>query len=226
MNSIANFEWDEIETLFLDMDGTLLDLQFDNHFWLEYVPQKYAEKYNLSLEKAKAQLYRRFNAIQGTLNWYSIDYWTEELGLDLELLKQEIDHLIQIHPCVTDFLSHMKSSGKRLVLLTNAHQKVLKLKMEKTQLAGYFDNVITSHDIGLPKEDIDFWEKLQETEAYSKTNTLFVDDSLPVLAAARSAGIKYLLAISKPDTKQDIKDTEDYVAVEGFCEVVNDLFSQ
>ena len=37
-------DWNAINTVLLDMDGTILDLHFDNYFWKEYVPQKYAEK--------------------------------------------------------------------------------------------------------------------------------------------------------------------------------------
>ena len=29
--------WRDIDTVLLDMDGTLLDLHYDNHFWLEPV---------------------------------------------------------------------------------------------------------------------------------------------------------------------------------------------
>ena len=34
-------DWRAIDTVLLDMDGTLLDLRFDNYFWLELVPRKY-----------------------------------------------------------------------------------------------------------------------------------------------------------------------------------------
>ena len=36
--------WSGIDTILLDMDGTLLDLHYDNHFWQVYVPEKFAEK--------------------------------------------------------------------------------------------------------------------------------------------------------------------------------------
>jgi 5'-nucleotidase len=36
---VPEFDWREIDTVLLDMDGTLLDLEFDSHFWLSLVPQ-------------------------------------------------------------------------------------------------------------------------------------------------------------------------------------------
>ena len=36
--------WDNIDTVLLDLDGTLLDLNFDLEFWLEYIPKVYSKK--------------------------------------------------------------------------------------------------------------------------------------------------------------------------------------
>jgi HAD superfamily hydrolase (TIGR01509 family) len=207
------FDWSQIDSVFLDMDGTLLDLHFDNHFWLHYVPQCYAEKNGLSYEQAHTECIGRYRAIQGTLNWYCVDHWTEELGLDIALLKAEVDHLIEVLPHVTDFLNLLEKAGKRRVLVTNAHQKSLALKMEKTRLHHCLDNLISSHDIGVAKEHPDFWPKLQQQEPFDKHRTLFVDDSLSVLSAAQDYGFQHLLAIRYPDRKQAIRDIDGFPAV-------------
>jgi len=122
-------DWQRIDTVFLDMDGTLLDLHFDNHFWLEHVPERYAQARGLAPEVAKAQLLARYRDIEGTLEWYCVDHWSRELGLDIALLKQEVEHLIAVHPHVLDFLEALERRGKRRVLVTNAHQKALALKL-------------------------------------------------------------------------------------------------
>ena len=210
-------DWDQIDSVFLDMDGTLLDLHFDNHFWLEHVPLRYAESRNLPLEQAKRELLRRYKDVEGTLRWYCIDHWSCELGLDIALLKQEVDHLIAVHPYVTEFLERLSARGKRRVLVTNAHQKSIELKMGKTRLAGHFDRIICAHDLGVAKETGDFWERVQVVEPFDPDRTLFVDDSLRVLAAARAYGFRWLLAILEPDSKQSAQITDDFPAVEHFA---------
>ena len=45
--------WQAIDTVILDLDGTLIDLYFDHHFWKNVVPQAYAQKFNLSLEQSR-----------------------------------------------------------------------------------------------------------------------------------------------------------------------------
>jgi putative hydrolase of the HAD superfamily len=159
------------------MDGTLLDLHFDNHFWRTHLPQRYAEQYHLSFETAKATLLSRYENILGTLNWYCVDYWSTQLNMDVGKLKEEVAHLIAIHPEVITFLSSLHRHKKRVLLVTNAHNKSLTLKMQRTQLAHYFDRIVCAHDLGLPKEHAHFWQKLQKIEPFDAEHTLLIDDS-------------------------------------------------
>jgi putative hydrolase of the HAD superfamily len=209
-----------IDTVLLDMDGTLLDLHFDNHFWQAHVPLRYAEARGLPHDIAREELMARYHARAGTLEWYSVDFWETELELDIMRLKEEVAHLIAVHPAVVDFLAAMRAAGKRLVLATNAHHKSLALKMAKTGLEPHFDALVSSHALGAAKEQRGFWEKLREIEPYDPTRTLLVDDSLPVLDAARAYGIRHLVAVRTPDTQLPPKDTRDYPAIGSFAELL------
>jgi len=216
------YDWNAIDTVLLDMDGTLLDLHFDNHFWLEHVPRRFAEQRGISLEAAREELDRRYRAVEGTLDWYCVDYWSRELELDIPLLKAEVEHLIQVHPHVLQFLDLLEQAGKTRVLVTNAHQKALQLKMRRTPLGGHLDRVVSAHDLGLPKENPAFWERLQQQVRYDPEHTLFVDDSLPVLESARAAGIRHLLQVLRPDTRQPLRQGGDFPAVIDFQPLIGD----
>jgi putative hydrolase of the HAD superfamily len=213
-------EWPQIDTVLLDMDGTLLDLHYDNHFWLEHVPRRYAEKHALSLDAAKEALRSRYKQIEGTLDWYCVDYWTRELDLDIALLKEEVDHLIGVHPHVVDFLDAVRAQGKRLVLVTNAHGKSLNIKFRRTRLDGHFDAVVCAHDLGLPKEQPAFWDRMQAVEPFTRDTALLIDDSLPVLRSARYYGIAHLLAVRNPDSKLPEKDVGEFAAIRSFRDIL------
>jgi len=212
--------WPEIDTLLLDMDGTLLDLHYDNHFWQVYVPEKFAEKHGLDTEQAHAECFRRYDARAGTLDWYCVDYWSEQLELDIVQLKEELAHLIKVHPDVTEFLAQARQAGKRVVLVTNAHHKSLNLKMDRTGLGVHFDAMHTAHTYGLAKEDPAFWAALRAVEAFDPARTLLVDDSLPVLRSARDYGIKHLLAMLQPDACLPEKDVADFSAIRRFGDIL------
>ncbi|HUW98157.1 MAG TPA: GMP/IMP nucleotidase [Acidiferrobacter sp.] len=209
-------DWDSVETVFLDMDGTLLDLHFDNHFWQEHVPLRYAEQNGLPLDEAKAVLYQRFRRDEGTLNWYSVDYWSDELALDIAKLKEEVAERIGMRPHVEEFLAATRDAGKRLVLVTNAHGKTVALKFRETRIDQYMDAVVCAHDLGIAKEHPPFWGQLRELQPFDPARTLLIDDSLPVLRCARTYGIKHLLAVRKPDLRAPDKDCAEFTAIDSF----------
>ncbi|BBP86063.1 hydrolase [Pseudomonas sp. Pc102] len=220
---MPQLNWSAIDTVLLDMDGTLLDLHFDNHFWLEYLPQRYAEHHGISREAADAELVPLFKHHAGQLNWYCTDFWSRELKLSIRDLKREVADLIALRPDADHFLAALRRAGKRVVLITNAHRDSLSLKMERVELAPWFDRLISSHDYGFPKEDQQFWHALQQDSPFNPARTLFIDDSLPILRSARAHGVAHLLAVLQPDSRGALKDTEEFAAVDGYRELVDGL---
>lgn len=208
--------WTEIDTVLLDMDGTLLDLHFDNHFWIEHVPIAYAKKHNMPLEVAKHELKERNDAVYGQLEWYCLDYWQQELQLPIVELKREIEHLIQLRDDTIPFLDALKAAGKRVVLVTNAHPDSLSLKVEKTQLDSHIDELISCHKYGVSKESQSLWQQLQQELGFDPSKTLFVDDSQRILESAQTYGIKYLLAVANPDSKKPEQTIEGFKNVSDY----------
>ena len=215
-------DWKSITTVFLDMDGTLLDLYFDNYFWHEHVPLRFSEKNKIELQAAKQQLLARYKSKAGTLQWYCVDFWANELELDIGALKREVSKHIQIFPNVEKFLKKLKRYEKHTALVTNAHRKSIAVKMDHLGLECHFNKIISSHDYGHAKEEQEFWRKLMLAEPFDPDATLFIDDNLSVLAAAERYGIKNLLSIKQPDSSQPRQDTKHYNALSNFDEIMPD----
>lgn len=212
-------DWPRINTVLLDMDGTLLDLHFDNHFWLIHLPQRYSEIHGVDAEVARQYLLQTINAEKGSLNWYCLDYWSERLGLNIRKLKEEIRGRIAFRPQVPDFLQQLRERGLRVVIVTNAHHDSLSLKLETVGLEPLVDRIYSTHSFGKPKEDPAFWADLQRVEPFQLSDTLLVDDSIPVLESARRFGFEHLLAILAPDSQQASRAAPDFAGVHHFDEV-------
>jgi len=212
------FDWNTIDTVLLDMDGTLLDLYFDNYFWLEYLPQNWGAINGLDTSAAKEQLTARYKQEKGTLSWYCLDFWSRQLDMDVLQLKYDVEHLIQFRPYAREFLTWLKKLNKQIVMVTNAHQKLIAMKHERTGIEDYFDQIICAHDLGFPKEEIEFWQTLDKVVKFTKTRTVLIDDNLTVLRAAREHGIDHLLSIAQPDSNSPNQDTGEFTAIHCFKE--------
>lgn len=213
-------DWNDIDTVLLDMDGTLLDRHFDDHFWLEHVPKTFARKHAITVADAKDRLYRLFKSQENTLNWTDLDYWSARLGLDIPRLKREVDHLIAVHPFVVEFLVFLRQHGKAIHLVTNAHGKTLNLKMSTTRLGPYFDGIISAHDLGLPKENPAFWGKLQQKIPFDTSRTLLGEDSETNLSTAALFGIRHLIHVGRSSSKEPAVGSSVFHSIDYFSRLI------
>ncbi len=211
--------WQSIDTVMLDMDGTLLDLHFDNYFWVEYLPQRYAEIHGRDFALVRDELASQIASYEGSLQWYCLDFWSDTLALDIRALKEEVKYKISVRPHVVNFLAWLRAMDKKIMLVTNAHPKVMSLKFEVTQIDQHFDLIVSSHEFSHPKEAQEFWRGLATREPFDPARTLFVDDTLRVLDSARDYGIAHLLAIHQPDSRIE-RRVSGYPAIEHFDEIM------
>lgn len=223
---MANINWSQVSTVLIDMDGTILDLHFDNHFWLEHLPLRYSEKMAIPLEAAKAKLKADYLAVVGTIEWYCLDYWSEQTQMSITELKREVKHLIQLRSDAKEFLLALRASGKDVVLVTNAHPEALSLKIERTQLDQYFDTLYSTHEFGVTKESQLLWQRLQAKHGFNCEKTLFIDDSVEILKSAQQYGIKHLLAIATPDSKKAASVIKDFPSITNYHALTNALIKR
>ena len=209
------------ETLMLDMDGTLLDLAYDNYMWLEHIPAEFARQNDVSEEIARERLRKKFRSLEGKLSWYCLDHWSEELDLDIAALHRDENNRIGFLPGARQFLETVAGHDLRLLLVTNSHQETLAIKTEVTGVAEFFDGIYTSHDLGHAKEDQPFWHALQEAEGFDKETTLFVDDNVVVLESAKDFGVGMLLHITRPDTGRPARMDDRFSAIEGVVDLLD-----
>lgn len=218
----TRLDWEPIETVLLDMDGTLLDLHYDNYFWLHHLPQRYADCSGRELEVCRRELTSTYDRIRGTLDWYCLDYWAQRLDLDMVALKQEVAHKIQLRPAADRFLQWLNQSGKRVLLVTNAHPEVLALKMAHIPIEHHFEAMVTSHQFRAPKEEAHFWQALHTQHPFDPERTLFIDDTEAVLRSAEAFGVAHLLGVRQPDMQGPVKAPGDYPAFHHFDEILED----
>ncbi|MDM7862070.1 GMP/IMP nucleotidase [Alteromonas sp. ASW11-36] len=217
---MPNLAWDQIETVLLDMDGTLLDLHFDNHFWIEHLPKKIAEKTGKPVAECRADMLAHYERVMGQIEWYCLDYWADYLDMDIVAAKREVEHLIAMRDDTLPFLDALRDTGRQVILVTNAHPGSLSLKVEHTKLDSHIDTLVSTHVYGVTKESQLLWQKLQADYNFDPAKTLFVDDSLTILTAAQTYGIAHLLAVENPDSKLPTREIEGFESVSDYRDLL------
>lgn len=217
-----SLDWAAIDTVLLDMDGTLLDLQFDNYFWLEHLPKRYAEHHKLDYDAAREKLHRQIKAYEGTLQWYCLDHWSELVQMDIATLKKEVQNKIQVRPHTQRFLAFLKAHHKKVILVTNAHRAGLEIKLGVTRIDQWLDIVVSSHDYQIPKESPEFWLQLSAKERFDPKRTLFIDDTPRIVARAQEFGIAHAVCITHPDLSQPARAacSLDCLYIHDFDEII------
>lgn len=211
-----DFDWQCIDTVLLDMDGTLLDLAFDSQFWLQDVPLALSQKRAIPFENARQLIHNEYLAVQHTMNWYCFDYWSEKLSLDIYQMTTNIGKNARLRDDTLPFLAHLRESGRQTILLTNAHPHSLSVKIEHTGLDQHLDLLLSTHTFGYPKEDQRLWSAVQQQTGFNPDRTLFVDDGEPILNAAKTFGIRYCLGIENPDSTMTNKSFEGHPSINDY----------
>lgn len=210
----------DIRFVLLDMDGTLLDKYFDDYFWEHLVPETYAGKNNITFNMAKNELMKKYRFHEGSLNWTDLDFWSAELDIDIPALKEQIRHLIEVHPHVEDFLLMLKRKGKQVFLVTNAHYKSIDLKFKKTLIGRHFDSVLSSFDAGYPKEDLRFWSTAERRLGFDREESLFIDDTEEILKTAKEYGIRHILYKARSNSRNKPVLSNEFRQIVDFDELL------
>ncbi len=223
LNNIRSAEpmldWTAIDTVLLDMDGTLIDLNYDNHVWNDLVPAAFASAADIQVTEAKQQLQHHMREIHGTIRFYSFDYWSSYCGIDMTGVHNLVPHMIDYRCGARAFLNWLRDSRRPAIIATNAHRDSVDIKHRHTGICNEVDAVVSSHDYGYPKEDPEFWRQLQRHHPYDPARTLFVDDNEPVLDAAARAGIRHLLCVSLPDSDRPERHDLSYPSFNCFTDI-------
>lgn len=213
--------WDEIDDVLLDMDGTLLDRHFDNFFFEEELPRRYAALHGLAFDVSRDRLMAMYRSVEGELAWTDLHYWTERVGIDVVALHGELDHLIGFLPGAEEFLQHLRQLGKRVTIVTNAHEAGVSVKTAKTGLDRHVDRILDAFEVGYLKMRPEYWPTCQQLVGFDPKRSLYVDDDESCLAAAEEFGIGQIIHSSKSSSQLPAIASTGFRSVESMMSLLN-----
>ena len=205
------------------MDGTLLDLAYDDFIWNDLLPIRYAQQHGCSLEQSQKTLHTFYQEHNHTLNWYSSRFWTSKVGVDVLAMQIEHKHKVALRPHCLELLNYLKQNGYPIWLATNADCAGLKFKLEHMGIADYFDVIVSSEQIGHAKEFIEFWQGLNAQHPFDAQTAYFIDDTEKVLNGAHKYGVKHLFSIQQPSSSKAARDVSAYPMLDQLTDLITHL---
>jgi len=220
--TVQLIDWSQVDTVLLDMDGTLIDLHFDNTLWNSHLPEVYAQANKITTDEARERLFSHMRANVGTIEFYCLDYWAEFTALDILQLHRDVAGLLRYRQGTEAFLRWLQTHPSHVMLATNAHRDSVKIKDDHLKLLDYFDTVVSSHDYQQVKESQEFWHTLTTTHAINPQRALFIDDNEAVLDAAAEFGIAHVLCVASPDSQRPPRTESSHPMIHNLYDLVQE----
>ncbi len=209
-----SINWHDIDDVLLDMDGTLLDRHFDNFFFEEELPRRYAVLHGHSFEDARDRLMAMYRSVEGELAWTDLQYWTKRVGIDVVAMHRELGHMIGFLPGAEAFLVELKRQKKRVTILTNAHQAGVDVKTARTGLEHRVDRIVNAFEVGYLKMRPEYWPNCQRLVGFDPKRSLYIDDDENCLVAARHFGIAQIVHSSKSSSQLPATSSATFDSIE------------
>jgi putative hydrolase of the HAD superfamily len=210
------FDWSQIDDVLLDMDGTLLDRHFDNFFFEEELPRRYAALHALPFEAARDRLMVMYRSVEGELAWTDLHYWTERIGIDVVAMHKELDHMIGFLPGAEAFLQYLRELGKRVTIVTNAHHSGVAVKAAKTGLDRLVDRIVDAFEVGYLKMRPEYWPACRRLLGFDPARSLYMDDDEQCLLAAQQFGVAHLIHSARSSSQLPPAPLARFPSVSGF----------
>jgi 5'-nucleotidase len=214
-------DWSHIDHVLLDMDGTLLDRHFDNFFFEEELPRRYAAIHGLAFQDARDRLMAMYRSVERELAWTDLGYWSKRLKIDVVAMTKEFDHMIGFLPGAEEFLRNLRQVGKRVTIVTNAHETGVAIKVAKTGVDRYVDRIVNAFEVGYLKMRPEYWPNCQRLIGFEPKRSLYVDDDEGCLTTAKQFGIAYLVHSAKSSSQLPSHPSSRFASMEHFSALMN-----
>ena len=184
-----------------DLDGVILDLNYDMKFWQDWLPDALALSSGKTRSEIKAELVAMMKNQEASLNWYDLNYWDEYFKVDcLEIIKAQEERCSFLDGSV-DALNKFAALPNPKYILTNGDPRLFDFKSESANFLDYFDSHLCSMQVGYAKEQKEFWSLASQYLKLDLKNSIFIDDNFKVVTSAVKAGVGQVYWINKGRSK-------------------------
>lgn len=153
----------KIRVLSFDFEGTIVKFENIDWFWREHIPSLYSKKTGICLADAKTIIYRDYNEVgPDRPEWYIPLYWFKKYGLEEEYIPSMHELCKKIR--LMDDVKELKiPEGIELIICSAMWEDIIRMYLNKTELAGRVIRVFTPPSFGLARKNEMFYMKVAKS---------------------------------------------------------------
>lgn len=122
----------EIKIISFDIDGTLVDPDYNDLIWHRAVPEMVAKKREIDFENAVDYVQQQYDRVgKNDYRWYDIKYWIEffQLKIDYQSLLEKYENQITLFPNVPEVLAEL-SKKYQLISISTMPREFMDIKIK------------------------------------------------------------------------------------------------
>ena len=192
-----------VKVISLDVTGTLVSEKFVDYFWLELIPQLFAERHAVSLDEAKRFVLSKYDEVgRNDIRWYIPSYWLKHLDLKVELheaLKFALSK-VEVYDDAKEALEKLRTKYD-LVISSNLSREFIDVALEALGYRGFKAVFSCVSDLGITTKTPEFYKFVANKLAVPPETILHIgDDPEKDYENPLRAGMKALLIVRKGAT--------------------------
>lgn len=209
-----------VKAILTDMDGTFTKFNLD-YMGMRRAALQLLEEVGLRRPNFSDQLsvYAMLSELRGTINTDRFNEVKKRIYEMVEMIEIKASEQVQLLPGAREALNELKQMKKKIVVVTNNGRFGTERTLEKLDLAGIFDGVLTRDDIDQLKPHPEVVLKALKLARVKADEAIVVGDAVIDIKAARAASVRSVAVPTGPFPAARLVEEEPDFIVGSFLEV-------
>lgn len=209
-----------MKAILTDMDGTFTKFNLD-YMRMRRSALRLLDEVGLMRPNFSDQMniYAMLSQLRGTINTDRFNEIKKRIYAMVDKIEAEAAEQVQLILGAREALEELKQMKKKIVVVTNNGRRGTDRTLDRLDLGGVFDGVVTRDDSDVLKPDPGIVLKALSLARVNADDAILVGDSIIDIRAARAASVRSVAVSTGPFPAARLLEEEPDFIVSSFLEV-------
>ena len=188
-----------VKAILIDMDGTITKFNLD-YMWMRRTALQLLDEAGLSRPSFSDQMsiYAMLNDLRGSISNERLNEVKKRIYEKVETIESKAAERAELMPGAIGALNELRQMKKKIVIVTNNGRLGTDRTLERLNLLGIFDAVVTRDDVDELKPDPGIVFKALNLASAKADEAILVGDAVIDIRAAKAASVRCVAVPTGP----------------------------